>query len=240
MPHIYHVPLSRGHQEFTPRFEASIGTHRAQVLRFLDERPFIARTAGGVTICHAGAFREARDPAAMAALRNFSHQQVLAKAQEAMPPERRPPLYEAVGRAVGVPYPALAQKYCAVEHPDDPRYADYLIGVFAGYDENFELLWSALFSQNEFASGEASYIDDVIALLRALSSADCPQRVLVTGHIGCRGGYRILADGRQLRIASGPHALAYASARYLLFDAAQEVTTAKELLPGLADTFSES
>jgi hypothetical protein len=240
MPHIYHVPLSRGQREYTPRFEASLGAHRTRVLRFFRERPFMARTAGGVTLCHAGAFPEARDPAALATLLGFSHQKVLATAREAVPPERRQAVYGIVERAAGEPYSALAQKYCAVETPDDPRYADYLVGVFAGYDEDFELLWSMLFSQNELASGEASYANDVDALLSALSRADSPQRVLVTGHIGCRGGYRVLARGQQLRIASGAHAYPYASARYLLFDATQEITTAEDLLPGLADTFSKS
>jgi hypothetical protein len=146
--------------------------------------------------------------------------------------ERRPALRRAVGEMSKISYDTLAQLYLAVEDETDPRYDDYLRGVFAGFDPDFKLLWSALFSRNEHEAGIATYQEQLEAMLAQLH-----QVTMVTGHIGCRGGYRVLAGGRQLRLASGPHAHPASSARYLLFDAAKPIRSAEELLPGLGSLF---
>jgi hypothetical protein len=237
MPHIYHVPLSKGELLYTPRFERAQGPHRATVLDFFRRCPLFVRTRAGVTLCHAGAFPEARDPAVVARLVDYSHRAVLDAALAEMAPEKRPSLRRAVSKMTGVPYATAAREYLAIEDAESPRYDDYLLGIFAGFQEAFELLWSALFSRNEHAEGMAAYRRQVLALLDALSDGVYPQSVLVTGHIGCRGGYRVLAGDRQLRIASGPHAHPYRSARYLLFDAGKPVGSAKELLAGLGSVF---
>ena len=71
------------------------------------------------------------------------------------------------------------------------------------------------------------------ALMIQGTGSNVGKSVLVAGHIGCRGGYRVLANGKQLRLASGSHAHPYDSAKYLIFDAGKPVADAKTLLPGL-------
>jgi len=47
MPHIYGISLSKGDQDFTPRFEHALGDQRLRVLSFFDSLPFYVRTAAG-------------------------------------------------------------------------------------------------------------------------------------------------------------------------------------------------
>lgn len=239
MPHIYHVPLAKGDTVLTPPFEREMSHHRETILTFFRRCPFFVRTAAGVTICHAGGFPEAGDDDAMATLLAYSHKRVLKAMRLELAGAHKPTLYAAVERSTGVPYRDLARDLLAVDDPGDARYDDYLIGALAARQEAFKLLWSALFSQNEHARGMAAYAEEAAALLSALSDGYAPQRVLVTGHIGCRDGYRILARGRHLRVASGAHAHPYRSARYLIFDAAVPVTDAEVLLPSLVPVFGE-
>jgi hypothetical protein len=238
MPHIYHVPLIRGERVYTPLFEAVMGEHRDEVLRFFQERPFFVRTKSGVAVCHAGAFPESMQPGALATLETFSHQRLLARVERQLPHGERAALRDRVGELTGIPYAEWASAYLAVDDESDPRYDDYLRGIFAGYEPDFKLLWSALFSRNELETGIEAYNQEVRALLDQLGRDTWPQHMLVTGHIGCRGGYRILPGGMQMRVASGAHAHPYASARYLLFDAGKRATSAEALLSGLGSVFS--
>ncbi len=237
MPHIYHVTLSKGDRVYTPRFERAMGPDRERVLTFFRQRPFVVRTAAGVTICHAGAFPQATDPHAIAHLERFSHEGLLNRVEAQIPPGQRPALRRAVGEMTGVAYADLARTYMGVDSPADPRYDDYLLGIFAGYQDEFKLLWSALFSRNEYDGGMKAYTQQVEAMLARLSQAGTVQRVLVTGHIGARNGYRILARGQHLRVASGSHAHPYRTARYLLFDTGRPAPAAEALLPGLGSVF---
>jgi len=239
MPHIYHVPLTKGRFVYTPQFEAVLGPHREAVLDFFRRRPFFARTAAGVTICHAGAFPEAGDPGSVDRLRVFSHARILSEIEEELADVHRPALRTALEEATQMPYPELAHLYCGVDSIEDPRYDDYLIGVLAGFRDDFKLLWSALFSRNEHAGGMRTYTGQVRNLLTDLSRDYRPQRVLVTGHIGCHNGYRIVANGLHLRVASGAHAHPTTSAKYLLFDAGQTIGRTKDLLQGLGSVFEE-
>jgi calcineurin-like phosphoesterase family protein len=239
MPHIYHVPLSKGKVIYTPQFEAVMGQHREVVLDFFRRRPFFARTAAGVAICHAGAFPEAGDPSAMDRLRTFSHRRILQEVEAELADTHRPALRAAIEKATQSPYLELSRLYCGVTGPEDPRYDDYLISVLAGFRDDFKLLWSALFSQNEYAGEMSAYAAQVRDLLLDLSRDYRPQRTLVTGHIGCRNGYRIVAEGLHLRVASGAHAHPYTSAKYLLFDAGQAIGETEDLLPGLGSVFGE-
>jgi hypothetical protein len=240
MPHIYHVPIAKGDHVYTPRFERAMGHHRERILGFFRQRPFVVRTAAGVTVCHAGAFPEAMDAEAVASLLGFSHARLLAKVEEQVPQAQRPALRRAVEEMTNTPYAELARTTMGVDSPDDPRYDDYLLGIFAGYQDEFKLLWAALFSRNEYDGGMKAYTKQVSALLAQLSKPAKTQRVMVTGHIGARNGYRILARGQHLRIASGAHAHPYASARYLLFDAGETIARAEDLLPGLVSVFAEA
>lgn len=245
LPHIYHIPLAKGDVLYTPRFEREMGRHRDAILAFFRRCPFFVRTAAGVTLCHAGGFSEAGDRAAMATLLTLRHEAILDRAAGLLAATHRPALRAVVADVEGADpdenaYGELVGRLLAVEGPEDPRYDEFLLGALAARQPEFELLWSMLFSQNEHAAGMAAYADEVAALLRTLSDGYSPQRALVTGHFGCRGGYRFLARERHLRVASGSHAHPYASARYLIFDAGVPIADATDLIPGLVSVFSEA
>lgn len=237
LPHLYHVPLAKGQTVYTPRFEAALGEYRNAVLGFFARCPFFARTRAGVTLCHAGGFPEAADPAARERLFTLSHRALMLDILAQIPEERRAALRAEIGRQAGITYDVLSKHYLAVTGPADPRYDDYLVGVFAGQRPDFNLLWSAFFNSNERDYGAEAYAVYVAALLEGLSADYVEQRVLVAGHVGCRNGYEIVAQGRQLRLASGAHARPYESGRYLLFDAGKPVDAASALLPGLKSVF---
>ncbi len=232
MAHIYHIVLARGRVLYTPTFEQAMGEHREAILDFFADLPFYVRTRSGVAVSHAGGFPEAREAPAMERLLTLSHRQVLARVARRWPPEAREALRAEIASRAGVPYALLAKRYMAVGGPDDPRYDDYLIGQLVSLEDEFNLLWSALFTKNERQYGGAyfAYLD---ALLKALSVGYAQQRVMITGHVGCDGGYLILGHGRQFRIASGKHATPVEAGRYLLFDAAQPVDDAQALMAGL-------
>lgn len=237
MPHIYHVPLAKGDTVYTPRFEQEMGRHRETILSFLRSCPFFVRTAAGVTLAHAGGFPEAEQQEAIETLCSFSHQAVLDRVAQKLDNTNRRVLRDTIADRIDIPYAELARDFLAVGSPQSPRYDDYLIGVLAGFDEDFRLLWSALFSRNEHEGGMAAYADQVSALLSTLSDDAHRQRAVVTGHIGCRNGYRVLARGQHLRVASGAHAHPFASARYLIFDAGVPVEDAESLVENLVPTF---
>jgi len=233
MPHLYHVVLARGEYVYTPRFEAALDSHREGIMVFLRSLPFFVRTRGGVTICHAGAFPGAGDPEVWRALQTLSHEDVLRRVEQRLPIFERPRLRRALAHIVGESYDRLVREALSVPGPNDPRYDDYLIGRLVAREPEFDLLWSALFSTNEQEVGMAAYTAQVEALLESLSTGYAPQKAVVTGHIGCRGGSRILAGGRQMRVASGAHAHPPSSAKYLLLDAAKPVSDAWDLREGL-------
>lgn len=237
LPHLYAVVLSKGDYTYTPRFEATLGGRRDAVLTFFDSLPFFVRTRAGVSICHAGAFPQARDRDAMAQLFAFSHRDVWARGAARAPRRYREPLRLRLSELSDAPYEDLVRDYLAITDPNDPHYDDYLISQFAMAEPAFDLLWAAFCENNELQYGEAAYTGHVAALLRGLSEGYAPQSVLVTGHIGCRNGYRVVGGGRQLRLASGIHAYPYELARYLLFDAGKPTANVKALLPGIGSVF---
>ncbi|MDF1512519.1 MAG: metallophosphoesterase family protein [Anaerolineae bacterium] len=233
LPHIYHIPLSRGERVYTPRFETALGSHRQQIYAFFDALPIWVPTRAGITICHAGAFSEVHNPANADLLFSFSHQKVLDYAGKLLVPEARPMLRQRIAEDMHMPYSDIVNAYLAVDSDTSPRYDDYLLGAAASQVKEFELLWSALFSSNELQYGSRIYSRHVKALLAALSEVFYPQHVLVTGHIGCPGGFKLLAHNHQLRLASGPHAYPAEAAKFLVFDAAQPVKDARDLLSGV-------
>ncbi|MFN2283634.1 MAG: metallophosphoesterase [Anaerolineae bacterium] len=238
LPHLYAVVLSKGEHVYTPRFEASLGDHRDAVQAFFDSLPFFVRTHAGLSICHAGAFPQARDREAMAQLFAFSHRDVWERAIQKAPLAYRAALRQRLGELSHAPYDELVRDYFAIADADDPHYDDFLISQFAMAEPAFDLLWDAFNGSNELQYGEVAYAGYVAALLHHLSEDYATQSILVTGHIGCRGGYRVVAGGRQLRLASGVHARPYESARYLLFDAGKPVENVKALLPGIGSVFA--
>lgn len=52
--HIYHIPLQRGHLEFTSWFENRIRKNRERIVHFFMDMPFMLRTKGGVLLTHTG------------------------------------------------------------------------------------------------------------------------------------------------------------------------------------------
>jgi hypothetical protein len=234
LPHRYAITLRRGDDLFTPRFEWAMGEHRAAIMALLDSLPFYVRTRGGVALAHAGA----APPAAPDLLFNWSHEAVLGETAVSLPPALRPRLRRLIGFQSGQTYEQFIHDAFAITSPDDPRYDDPLIGHSAIQNHpHAALLWEALFTRNELQYGRAnaSHLRD---FLQALSAGRLhPQRVLVSGHIDCKGGYA-LVEKQQLRLASGKHAHPREAGLYLLFDVAQPIQQAIDLLPSLASVFA--
>ena len=230
MPHIYSIPLRKGNLVFTPRFEHALGIHRAQVIDFLKGLPFLIRTPGGVMLTHAGASAEAALPQAAQRLLSFSHHALLNEAQRLIDEQDRAELLRMYERGHGAEYSTLVQEYLAVTGPEDVRYDDLLRGFIVSQIDEFGELWSLLFSQCERGVGETVYGMQLAHFLDNFSTHNERQRVLVTGHIGVRGGYAIVST-HQLRLASWAHAHPPEAGCYLLFDIEYPVHTAVDLLP---------
>jgi hypothetical protein len=235
LPHLYGITLQKGTHIYTPSFEAALGHHRSAVIGLFDGLPFYVRTRAGVSICHAGAAPELQEPDAAARVFDYSHRRVLDEVAAVLPSEERDSVRVGLSRWSGEPYEEMARTHLAVSGPEDARYDDLLIGFIASSHPDFELLWAALFSTNEFDDGMKAYGVSIDALLFHLSAGYHEQRALVAGHIGCRGGYALISD-RQLRLASATHARPPTSGQYLLFDTESPVQR-DDLLAGLGSVF---
>ena len=237
LPHIYTITLQKGGDLFTPRFEAAVGEHRPRVVAFFESLPFYVRTKAGVTVCHAGATAAISTQNGVKRLFNLSHRHILQQAASSITPAERPLLMRALRETSNMTYYEMVRTYFAVDGLDDPRYDDFLIGTIASAHPEFELLWSALFTRNEYEYGQHGYSVLLNNMLQALSADFHRQRVLVTGHIDCKGGYKLVTE-QQLRLASAKHAEPRQAGLYLLFDMEQPVKTAVELLPRLGSVFT--
>ncbi|MCA9954779.1 MAG: metallophosphoesterase [Ardenticatenaceae bacterium] len=236
LPHIYSITLQKGDDLFTPRFEFAMNGRRQEIVAFFDSLPFYVRTPGGISICHAGASTALGETNALERLFNYSHQQVLARTRAQITPEERPELIRAMRKMHGRTYNEMARKWFAVSGLDDPRYDDFLVGTLATSDEDFELLWPAIFTRNEKEYGNSSYQVLLSTMLQALSTDFTPQTMLVTGHIDVKGGYT-LVNRQQLRMASAKHASPREAGLYLLFNVKENFKTAADLVPNLRSVF---
>ncbi len=238
MPHIYSFILAKGEHRYTARFEWAMGQHRAEIVRFFQERPFYIRTRAGVTFTHAGAAPELADPQIVNTLFNFSHTQLLAEATATVQEGERPSLRNAITKMSNQPYDQIIQEHFAISSPDDPRYNDYLIGVIASSSHpHFDLLWSAFFNKNEMQFGKRPYQQMVTNMLTNFSAHyDTPQNFLISGHINCRGGHTIV-NKQQLRLASGKHAHPRESGQYLLLNLGEKINRIEDLQTGLGSVF---
>lgn len=74
--HIYHIPLAKGHLEFTSWFEYRIQKCREVVIQFFMNMPLMLRTEGGVLINHTGASNRygIDENLNLQDLKNFNHQ----------------------------------------------------------------------------------------------------------------------------------------------------------------------
>jgi hypothetical protein len=158
MPHIYSITLAKGQHLYTPRFEAAMGEHRAEIMTLFGNLPFYVRTKAGVTICHAGAAPEISMDETVQTVFNFSHEQLLKAAAAGISDNDRPSLRRAVAKMSQQSYDDMVREYLAITSPDDPRYDDFLIGTIASnLHPDFELLWAALFTRNEEQYGHYTY-----------------------------------------------------------------------------------
>jgi hypothetical protein len=132
----------------------------------------------------------------------------------------------------------LVRDYFAVSGPGDPRYDNFLIGAVASTSHpDFHLLWEMLFTRNELQFEADAYRIILDSMLGALSRDFAPQRVLVSGHIDCAGGHKVVSP-HQLRVASAHHAQPREAGQYLLFDVAKQAATAEELAGNLHSVFA--
>jgi len=243
MPHLYSIPLSRGEIDYTPRFEAALAAvgqeTRNRLIAFLDGLPFCVRTKAGVMLNHAGAAAIATLPVNMERLAVFSHADLIARANAELAQYSREDLLAVYARTTGLDYDEQVRYYLAVTDSADPRY-DHLLRllILNTRQADFNLLWEAFFTRNERDVSEDVYWEVLKRFLSVWSEgAPAPQRVLVSGHMPVRGGYQLVA-GRQLRIASGSHAIPRESGVYLLLDCADPVQTPAELIPHLGSVFA--
>jgi len=236
LPHIYSITLQKGDELFTPRFEFAMGDKREEIISLFDSLPFYVRTPGGVSICHAGASTALGETNGIDRLFNFSHQNILTRTRAQITEEERPSLIRAMRKMHGRTYNEMARKWFAVSGLDDPRYDDFLVGTLAMSDQDFELLWPAMFSRNEKEYGNNSYQVLLNTMLQALSDGYERQSVLVTGHIDCQGGHKVVSR-QQLRVASAKHALPREAGLYLLFNIRERFETAADLVPNLRSVF---
>lgn len=240
LPHIYSILLQErnGNYLYTPPFETAMGDHRQQIVAFFKSLPFYVRTRAGVSIAHAGATAVISEHKGTERLFNYSHERVWQESAASISPEERPSLCRAIRRTYNKTYNEIVRTHFAVNGLNDPRYDDFLVGtVAANSHPEFELLWPAVFNRNEYEYGESGYSTILKAMLQTLSADFYPQKAMVTGHIDCKGGYKIVAR-QQLRLASAKHARPREAGRYLLFDMEdQRVNTAEDLLAGLDSVF---
>ncbi|MBC7812360.1 MAG: hypothetical protein H7175_14485, partial [Burkholderiales bacterium] len=97
----------------------------------------------------------------------------------------------------------------------------------------FQLLWDALFTQNEREIGLPAYEYIVRQFLDAMSEiGPHEQRMIVAGHIKVDDGYEEVGK-QQLRMASYTHARPRDDGRYLLLDCAKRVDSASDLIGSL-------
>ncbi len=229
LPHIYGVTLSKGAMEFTPRFEAAMGEHRPYIIEFLKTLPFWIRTPSGVLLTHAGAAASVAAPQVAAQMADFSHDMLLREAEALMSREDVLDLIRASMKMSLEEYDWMARYHLAVSGQDDPRYLDLLRGLIVSSLQEWQPLWDFLFNQCEAGLSLSFYRQVLNRYLSAYSSEEWPQRVVVTGHMAVRDGFEIVAD-QQLRLASWAHATPKDAGCYLLFDVAQPVASARDLI----------
>lgn len=237
LPHIYGFPLGKGDVEYTPAFEKALSQseHLTTILALFDELPFFLRTAAGVTITHAGA--TAIDTKEANILFAWQHQALLDWANQQIARGEIDQLrlgYAKLSQAES--YAELAAHYLGILEPNDPRYDHLLRGFLTTAHHHFALLRPTLFAQCEREHGVDHYGHVLAMFLEHFAGDYAPQHFLVAGHMRVAGGHEVVAK-RHLRLASATHAIPREAGQYLLFDAAQPITTIEDLCTGLKNVF---
>lgn len=242
MPHVYSIPLSKGHQVFTPRFEramvnlnrnTSVRYRREDVINFLKSLPFMVRTKAGVLITHAGATPAIKSKSDAKELLNFDHDTVLSSVEEAIAD------YDLEALRKHTQYVQQARDMIAIDSLDDPRFTDILRGqLISANSGHFQFLWDVLFATNEKGWTIPAYEVVLKAYLMSISQlSPYSQHVIVAGHIGVTGGHDLVTDF-QLRLASYAHAHPEDAGQILILDCEAPITEASELIPHLRRTLS--
>ncbi|MEM6528133.1 MAG: metallophosphoesterase [Chloroflexota bacterium] len=251
MPHIYGMPLSRGHIEYTPRFERALVElenhadepyNRDDVINFLMDLPFYAFTAAGVMLTHAGPVKQIQLPEVAKQVAEFDHRVFLQQIDNELNQYDLVHAHARYAINMGRAYDGLASHYLAVTDENDPRYNHLLRSfVYSGKPE-FELLWATLFSrnENEFPNDMrrvVDYADAVTQFLQVMSEQvpAYPQHIVLSGHISVHGGHHVV-DDTHLRIATYEHASPAEAGQYLILDVEAEVEDADALVPMLHRT----
>jgi hypothetical protein len=240
LPHIYGISLAKGKRIYTPDFEAALSQsqHRQELIDLLDSLPFYLRTRAGVMLAHAGASVPFANSENAHRLFNWSHQNLLAWADEILKEENLESLRRGYAHFHGdFSYETIARYYLAVSGPDDPRYNDLLRGFFVSSQPTFDqLLWPALFTRCEKEYGLADYGIFLDAMLKEAAADFFPQQVVVAGHIAIQGGHQIVTQ-KHLRLASAEHAIPRRAGQYLLFDTSQPIESVEDLMGGLGSVY---
>ncbi|MEL6148111.1 MAG: metallophosphoesterase [Chloroflexota bacterium] len=252
MPHIYGMPLSRGHIEYTPRFERALVDmdrdpnaifSRDDVINFLMNLPFYAFTAAGVMLTHAGPVKQIQLLEVAKQVAEFDHRAFLQRIDDELNQYDLDHARARYAINMGRDYAELASHHLAVTDENDPRYNHLLRSfVYSGKPE-FELLWATLFSrnENEFPNDMrrvVDYADAVKQFLEVMSEQvpAYPQHVVLSGHITVSGGHQVVDDAH-LRIATYEHARPNDDGEYLILDLETGVEDADALVPLLHRTF---
>lgn len=231
MPHIYGFTLVREGVIVTQHFEHAMGSQREAVLRFFDAMPFFAVGRGGLALTHAGPHPRTANPDVLRRLLTYSHQALLAEADELLAVAPLPDLVDRLLNLSWGAYLRKSQAEFAVTGEGDARAGTLLRGMLAAQMEAFERLWDLLFTQCE-AETRRGYAELAMDFVEGLRESGLPVEVLVTGHIVTPQGYSVITD-RHLRIASAAHARPYESGRCLWIDVREPVRHAEDLLPHL-------
>lgn len=250
LPHIYGLTLAKGSVEYTPRFEASLTRldqrykdvyRRKDVIEFLCDLPFFARTKAGVLLTHAGAATDISSTKHAERLFNINHTELIDAADKDLHKLDIESLQRGYSHFTGLSYEEQAKHYLAVTGSDDPRYNDLLRVLFlSGLNTDFDLIWNTLFTQNELEVGEAAYQKTTKTFLQVISEiSPHEQHVLVAGHINVKDGYTEIGK-QHLRVASYTHAFPKRAARYMLLDCEKPIKTTSDLIPSLRFVFDNA
>lgn len=242
MPHVYSISLSKGNLVFTPRFERALAQldrdpnvqfNRSDAITFLKSLPFVVRTKAGVLITHAGASPAIKVRADAEQLLNFDHDSLLESTDEWLAE------YDLEALRENGKYLSQVKNMLAVDSPDDPRFLDMLRGqLLSNNSGQFQFLWDVLFATNEKGWHEAAYEIVLKGYLLAISQlSPYPQKVVVAGHIGVKGGHQLVTD-YQLRLASSAHANPEQAGQILMLDCETPIMKASQLIPHLYPTLA--
>lgn len=237
LPHLHNYILAKGDHFFTPRFQMAMGEHRNKIIAFFETLPFFVRTRGGVVICHAGVSDVVRQPGGLAQLFDLRHADIAHRVSADYPSRVRPPLRQRLAEQYGRSYGELVHEWFAVTDSNDPRYDDFLIGSIAMANcKLLQLLFAMVSTRNELQFEPSLYSQLLQETLETLSAGYHQQRVMLSGHMDCRGGYTVVSTCH-LRLASAKNAHPRETGQFLLLEVAQRTENARELLPRLGSVF---